>query len=336
MSFISLFTGSFLDYKDATGKFIETESYEEGFSNHYDEKIKHHVDEFERQRLEALSEASKRIKISILIMLAIIVAEIGILFLNNGGDLGNYISIIVGGIILAKMWVYHPLNKYKSSIKSKIFPNIFSFIGNYTYSEKCPDRVHLLEKSKIIPNYTIETSEDKIEGTYKGISIDLFETNLKVKSGKNNTRSVFKGILINLSMHKDFKGQTIIKKDSGKIFNWLGDKLSDYDKVTLEDPVFEKEFEVYSSDQIEARYLLTTAFMERLIKLKDSFNGQDIQCSFYDNKLLIMIKLKKNMFEPESVYKSEDFTDDAKSLLKDMQIIFSIVDTLKLNLNIGM
>lgn len=335
MSFTSLFTGSFLNYKDATGKFIETEPYEEGFSAHYDTKIKPHVDEFEKLRLEALSESSKRAKLSTIIMLAII-AVIGILLLNNKGNFGDYIFVIVVGVILAKMWIYHPMNQYKDSIKSKIFPNIFSFIGNYKYSQKCPDRVHNLEKSKIIPHYTIENSEDQIEGKYKEVDIDLFETNLKVKSGKNNTRTVFKGIIISLSMHKNFKGQTLIKKDFGKLFNWLGDKFSKLEKVTLEDPEFEKIFEVYSNDQVEARYLLTTAFMERLLKLKKSFNGQDIQCSFYDNKLLIMIELTKNMFEPESIYKAEDFTDDAKNLLKDMQIIFSIIDTLKLNQNIGM
>ena len=42
------------------------------------------------------------------------------------------------------------------------------------------------------------------------------------------------------------------------------------------------------------------------------------------------------MFEPGSIHEREDFIDDAKSLLSEMQSIFQIIDTLKLNQNIGL
>ena len=37
-------------------------------------------------------------------------------------------------------------------------------------------------------------------------------------------------------------------------------------KIRLEDPEFQKQFEVYCDDQITARYVLTPAFMQRLKK----------------------------------------------------------------------
>ena len=36
------------------------------------------------------------------------------------------------------------------------------------------------------------------------------------------------------------------------------------------------------------------------------------------------------MFEPGSIYEPEDFIDDSKSLLKELNLIFSIIDQLKL------
>ena len=33
-------------------------------------------------------------------------------------------------------------------------------------------------------------------------------------------------------------------------------------KINLEDPVFNKMYNVHSADEVEARYLITTAFME--------------------------------------------------------------------------
>lgn len=50
--------------------------------------------------------------------------------------------------------------------------------------------------------------------------------------------------------------------------------------VKLEDPVFEREWEVYATDQIEARYILTPALMERMLEIKRRFGGKSIEFSF--------------------------------------------------------
>ena len=42
----------------------------------------------------------------------------------------------------------------------------------------------------------------------------------------------------------------------------------------MEDPEFQKQFEVYCDDQITARYVLTPAFMQRLKKLNERHKGQ--------------------------------------------------------------
>ena len=102
------------------------------------------------------------------------------------------------------------------------------------------------------------------------------------------------------------------------------------DKVTLEDPIFEKKFDVYSTDQIEARYLLTTSFMERLLELSSSYGDSDLQCSFYNDRLLLMIASRKNHFETGSIFQPADFTDDINIILRDMSTIFKIIDDLKL------
>lgn len=339
---MSLITGSFRNTDPTRGVFAETSPYEKGFAAHYQKNIRPHIYSFERLRLESLAQASVRIKLSIpLLILAhfLIYVIVSHLQMLEGDKVIAFVTVscaVFSGIFI---WINDPIKKYTNSIKSNIFPNIISFIGDYKYLPLCPRRIHELEDSDIIPTYDRETSEDAISGKYKNVDIDLFETNLEQKRrGKNREYyvSVFKGIVITLSVHKDFSGNTIVKKDSGTIGNWIKSKNTHLDKVKLEDPKFEKTFEVYSSDQVEARYLLTTAFMERLLQLTESFGGKGIECSFYKNKLLIMIPIKRNLFEPGSIYQSEDFVDDAKSLLKEMNLIFQIINILKLDQNIGM
>ena len=59
--------------------------------------------------------------------------------------------------------------------------------------------------------------------------------------------------------HKDFKGKTTILRD--RLFKLrFGES-----RVKMENPDFENTFDVYSTDQVEARYLITPFMMERLL-----------------------------------------------------------------------
>ncbi|MGM8892158.1 DUF3137 domain-containing protein, partial [Psychrobacter sp. 1Y1] len=105
--------------------------------------------------------------------------------------------------------------------------------------------------------------------------------------------------------------------------------------VKLEDPIFEKQFDVFSTDQIEARYLLTVTFMERLQALSASFDNK-IQCAFYQNKLLIMLGSKDNRFEMASIFKAATFEYEFSQINKEMKQLFAIVDVLQLDQSTGL
>ncbi|MBP3687378.1 MAG: DUF3137 domain-containing protein [Alphaproteobacteria bacterium] len=74
-------------------------------------------------------------------------------------------------------------------------------------------------------------------------------------------------------------------------------KNSKIQEVLLEDVVFSKKWKVMGTDQVEARYVLTPALMERLLKVKKCFHGNKLDFAFYDNKLLIAVSTNKDMFE---------------------------------------
>ncbi len=334
--------------------FRDIEGAEKPFAPHYEQHIKPLVQEFEERRVGALikvrSLSFKVLPIACLALLGVIAGIIGLgLELMHAGILSLFIIVGAGGIISI------PVTKYKSNVKGIIFPKIFSFFGDFTYDQKGLGSVRSLKSSGIIPSYDRESTEDYVRGEYEGVSIELTEAHLEDKhrdsKGRTSYSTVFKGIFVRLSMHKNFKGKTIIKRDSGGIGNWLTDKTNALENVKLEDPVFEKQFEVYSSDQIEARYLLTTSFMERLLKLSSTFGDDEIaginipksfrerrglQASFYDDKLLIMIPTQKDRFEPASIFIPATFEAEINIVLGEMNQIFQIVHMLKLNQDIGL
>ena len=61
--------------------------------------------------------------------------------------------------------------------------------------------------------------------------------------------------------------------------------------------------------------------MERLKELSEAFGSKVVQCCFYQEKVVFVVPIKKNMFEPGSIYANENFMDDAKSLLEEMDLI---------------
>ncbi|MEC9328306.1 MAG: DUF3137 domain-containing protein [Pseudomonadota bacterium] len=339
--FYSLLTGRYNSSQSAIQVFTEDEPHEIGFAEHYEKHLKPRVVEFENARIAALKEARSRLFKMLPVMGTALIFATYAGFVSDWPDEAREFSVLglVGVLVVGGWWFNRTLGEYQASIKSDIFPIIVSFLGDYKYTAEIDDRIDQYDDFGIVSSHDSEYSEDQIVGTYKGVEIDLFETHLTKKSGSGKNRrtvTVFKGIVISLSLNKTFEGKTIVKKDRGRLVNWVSDKFSSLEAVNLEDPRFEKEFEVYSTDQVEARYLLTTSFMERLVGLREAFGGQGIQCSFYQNQLLMMISIKRDMFEPGSIFEHEDFVDDAKSLLKEMNIIFQIVDTLHLDLDVGL
>ena len=340
-AFFPLLRGRWLTSEGGVAVYSEDEPYEIGFAEHYETNLRPLVEGFERNRIAALKKARIRCFLMLPILLATLL--LGAYWFSEVGDDWEAKGTIVCGVLLAVLgifwWFSQPLKTYQTSIKSDIFPHIVSFFGDYQYAASIPDRISQYSDFGIVPVNNGESSEDQFIGVYKGVEIDLFETHLTNTTGtvKNrNTKTVFEGIVISLSLNKTFEGQTIVKKDWGRLVNRTFQSSGGLEVVRLEDPRFEKEFEVYSTDQVEARYLLTPSFMERLVDLRKAFGGEGIQCSFYQSQLLMMIPSRRNMFEPGSIFEVENFIDDAKSLLKEMNIIHQIVDTLKLDLDIGL
>ncbi|MEM1390377.1 MAG: DUF3137 domain-containing protein, partial [Pseudomonadota bacterium] len=134
-----------------------------------------------------------------------------------------------------------------------------------------------IHKNGLVPGWDRAKFEDRITGVRRGVQFEFFEAHLEDKrtttdsKGRTRTRwvTVFNGQCLRFKFHKDFLGETLVTRDSG-IFNVFG-RGGDFERVKLESPQFESAFEVYSTDQVEARYILTPDLMQRLVELEKTF-----------------------------------------------------------------
>ena len=101
--------------------------------------------------------------------------------------------------------------------------------------------------------------------------------------------------------------------------------------IKLEDPKFNKKFNVYSSDQVEARYLVTPLFMEKFYNLKTVFEAKNIRCSFFDDNLMIAIDTKRDLFELGNLFKPVRDIKTIERFYDEITTIFDLIDYFKLN-----
>jgi len=93
--------------------------------------------------------------------------------------------------------------------------------------------------------------EDQMSGQAHGAEFNSVEVHLERK-GDKSWHTVMLGQLMTLTFPRKFLGRTVVLRDKGFL---QGKKKGDMKRVGLADPVFEKIFEAYSTDQVESRYI---------------------------------------------------------------------------------
>ena len=250
-------------------------------------------------------------------------------------------DILSGAGILLATFCSSPIYLFKSKTKNLVMPEFIKFFESFEYSSAKHITEEFIIKSRLFEKFNYSKGDDYFSGSYKNVHMIISEERLVCKTGYGRNRTIeriFNGIMIVLEMNKNFSGQTIGLEDKGifNCFNKQTTQISGLEPVKLEDIVFEKEFEIYSDDQIESRYLLTTAFMERLLEVRKTYKGKCLKFSFFENKLVIAIDTKKDMFESSSLFMNTTDRRHIDEAFEQFISIMSIIDILKLNQRIGM
>ena len=117
----------------------------------------------------------------------------------------------------------------------------------------------------------------------------------------------------------------------------LGDKnTGKFNELKLEDTEFSKKYKAYSSDQVEGRYLITPAFMERFKNIQTAFGTKKVKCSFYNDSLMFAISTNKNLFEIGNLYCSLENPKQLETFFNELTSIFMLVDYFKLDEKTGL
>ncbi len=298
---------------------------EAGFQRLYKERIEPGFVAHEPERIAALTTYNNRVLATAPIVLGATIAAN--LFTN---DVIITFFVFVFFAVFACAFAYTKLAGVGESVKLATLTAIADAIG-VKYSPSLmfdPPALGRLQGMKLIGGYDRSKFEDWFSGTYDDASFDLYEAHLESETrdskGRTSYSTVFRGQIIRLTFPRKFVGRTIVRRDAG-IFNVFGGDEG-MQRVGLGDSTFEKAFEVYSTDQIEARFLVHPVLMERLIALEESFRGKQLRCAFEWGDLLIAVE-GGNLFEPGDLFKPLPDPARARRIVDEIGKVMGVMDS---------
>lgn len=289
--------------------------------------------------IQELDKKRKSIVLNLKIVLFVLTAVLFVLIYYLKPDFVGIIQLVAVEAGVFAVLYYLIIKNYRREFKEKVVYSLVSLFGdNFKYfpEDKINSVKYDLSGLFLIP-YDKYEGEDYVKGSLKNVAFEFSDIHTEYKTtdskGRTQWHTIFKGTFFLSEFNKSFKGIVLVYPDYSERF--LGSVANTFQKfnsnglefVKMDSPEFEKEFKVYSNDQILARYVLSTSLMEKILKFKKAVN-RPIYLSFRHNMMFVAISGNNN-FEPP-VFKSLSDYGYVENMLKSFYYIAKLVEMLSL------
>ena len=274
----------------------------------------------------------------------------GLWFTNEKANVPIIVALVVA--IISLFYYIGKLHtnrrKFVTRYKSDIISAIVRFIDeNLLYeAEKHVPQREFTASGLFYPAPDRYSGDDCVSGKIDKTQIAFSEIHAKYKTVTSDDEGgksekwvpLFDGMFFKADFNKHFKGAYFVLPDraeklfgrAGKLFHSAKNRFGEL--IRLEDPEFEKQFVVYGTDQVEARYILSASLMKRILDFKQR-TGKKMKISFVKSSLYIAIPYRKALFEPR-YYSSVLSEDKTTAYFLDLEMAIAIVTELNLNTRI--
>lgn len=297
------------------------------FQRLYRERIEPCFIANEADRTKAVDSFKKRLALG---LLAVAALAVGAGMWSR--DAGLFFVVALMGGVGVWAFAYQPLAAVGRTLKTQYCAAIADAMGaSFRMGGFDPPAFERLQALRLVPGFSRSKFEDLFHGAYKESGFDLYEAHLEQRhsdsKGRTRYTTVFRGQLIRMHFPREFLGVTIVRRDAG-VFNVFGGGAADgrkLERVRLVASEFEKAFEVWGTDQVEARYLLHPYMMQRLIDLEKGLHGKRLRCAFENGDLLVAVE-GGDLFEPGDLFKPLVDAGRARRIIDEVASVVKVMD----------
>ena len=181
--------------------------------------------------------------------------------------------------------------EYARLYARRVLPLLAARFGNLSFRSPAQLDLQALNAERLFDEYDEAVADNEFFGAHHGLPISIATLRLTSGSGKQR-RVAFEGLLVQVMLPRSLQATTTVIASTGA-FEQLRQSLktSNRHRVALEDPRFAAIYDVWSTDQIAARALLTPAFMQRFLALSGQaapIDGRPLAVA-RDNRLTLII-----------------------------------------------
>jgi hypothetical protein len=315
-----------------------------GFEQYYEQKMLPVLEALEERRRRAWGGFWKAVAAAVLIALA---------GLGAAGSLRTPLpavgAAVLAGALTAIAWAWL-FSGLKVDVKRQVIGALARFVEpSLAYEPKgCISESQFRQSDLYSRGIDRYSGEDLVRGKIGATAIAFSEVHAEHQTthtdGKGHTttswETIFRGLFVVADFNKELHSRTLVLPDvAERLFGHLGQHLQGLEAlferaqlVKLEDPEFERDFVVYADDQVEARYVLTPALMQRMVEFRRKAD-RPVRFSFGGPNVCIAIETGRNMFEP---HVSRSLLDRQMLLenLRDLEFATGVVNDLDLNTRI--
>jgi Protein of unknown function (DUF3137) len=213
------------------------------------------------------------------------------------GVLGLFVGVGVAGV---KYLIpgFAAFSNYRVRFKHEVAAEVFKIVcptASYAPLEGIAESV--FDEPGLFSTRGGFKSDDRVRGRIGQTPFEAADISRSYSTGGKNSRTVvvFRGLFFHLDFNKSLRGVTLVDPD-GADGTSIGDR-SGLTRVTLENPAFDAKFSVWASDEVEARYILTPAMMERILALQ-SRTEKNVHLGFKGNRAYLGVNYGRALFEP--------------------------------------
>lgn len=246
-------------------------------------------------------------------------------FQGRGGDILDRYGAVFCCIVLV---ICLPMLAYYRQSKESILPLIIKYFGDFVYTYKPSLSQFNLQQSCLMNTTHPIITDDGFIGQYEGVPVKIIDYQIKPDNQvMGSPAKQERGIIFFATMNKNFSGQTIVLRN--KRFKHGKVNIPNLQPVKLESVEFEKIYNAYANDQIEARYILTVTMMEYMLQLQQVF--PEAEFSFYNHNIMIRMRTAENFFECSNFFQTLLNPKTTDKVFMQLYLLFSIIRILQLN-----
>jgi hypothetical protein len=221
---------------------------------------------------------------------------------------------------------------YRARFKRDIVPEIFRAVSPLSVYEPLQGITEsVFDAPGLFNTRGAYSSDDRVRGRINRMPYEVSEVGRAYSTGSGkHSRSylVFRGLFFHLDFGRQLSGVTLVEPETAQSHQ-IGER-DGLSLITIDNPAFEKEFRIYTSDESEARAMLTPAMTAALLTVR-GHAGTPVFVAFKGRRLYVAVHYGRPLFEPGVVHTT------SKAAVREIAEHFVLVEIVvrEMNLHAG-